>query len=118
MNMSRNLGGTFGISFAQTMLARRAQVHQSQYVETLNPLNPNYASGLQQLTHALMNQGLSQAEAGKAAVAELYRTLEVQANMLAYVDVFHVLMLAVFAALPLVLLMRAPKKNAAAGAPP
>jgi DHA2 family multidrug resistance protein len=32
MNMSRNMGGTFGISFVQTMLARRAQVHQAQYV--------------------------------------------------------------------------------------
>jgi DHA2 family multidrug resistance protein len=48
MNVSRNLGGTFGISFVQTFLARRSQAHQAQYVEALNPLNPNYASGLQQ----------------------------------------------------------------------
>ena len=42
MNVSRNLGGTFGISLVQTMLARQSQVHQAQYVESLNPLNPNY----------------------------------------------------------------------------
>ena len=48
MNVSRNLGGTFGISLVQTMLARRAQLHQAQYVESLNPLNPNYAHGIQQ----------------------------------------------------------------------
>jgi DHA2 family multidrug resistance protein len=115
MNVSRNLGGTFGISFVQTMLARRAQTHQAQAVESLNPLNPGYAQGLERITHALMARGLSQAEATKAAAAELYRMLEQQANMLSYVDVFHVLMLIVFAALPLVLLMRKPRKNAAAG---
>jgi DHA2 family multidrug resistance protein len=117
MNMSRNMGGTFGISFVQTMLTRRAQVHQAQYVETLNPLNPNYASGLQHVTHALTNQGLSQSQASKAAVAQVYLSLQQQASMLSYVDVFHVLMVIVFASLPLVLLMRKVKKAPAGLAP-
>ncbi|HEX4270634.1 MAG TPA: DHA2 family efflux MFS transporter permease subunit [Rhizomicrobium sp.] len=112
MNVSRNLGGTFGISLVQTMLARRAQVHQSQYVESLNPLNPNYAGGLHRLTEALMGQGLSSADAGRAATAELYRTLGQQAQMLSYIDVFHVLMWVVFAVLPLVLLLQKPKAGA------
>ncbi|MBV8394293.1 MAG: DHA2 family efflux MFS transporter permease subunit [Alphaproteobacteria bacterium] len=111
MNVSRNLGGTFGISLVQTMLARQSQVHQSQYVETLNPLNPNYASGIDRITQALMNQGLSQADAARAAVAQLYRTLGQQMAMLSYIDVFHVLMIMVFAALPLVFLMRKPEKG-------
>ena len=117
MNMSRNMGGTFGISFVQTMLTRRAQVHQAQYVETLNPLNPNYASGLQHVTHALTNQGLSQSQASKAAVVQVYLSLQQQASMLSYVDVFHVLMVVVFASLPLVLLMRKAKKAPTGAAP-
>jgi DHA2 family multidrug resistance protein len=116
MNVSRNMGGTFGISFVQTMLARRAQVHQAQYVESLSPLNPNYASGISHYTHILMNQGLSQVDAGKAAIAELYRALGVQASMLAYVDVFHVLMIVVLSSLPLVFLMRKPGKGGPGGA--
>ncbi|SJZ83410.1 MFS transporter, DHA2 family, multidrug resistance protein [Enhydrobacter aerosaccus] len=115
LNVSRNLGGTFGISLVQTMLARRSQVHQSQYVESLNPLNPNYASGIDHMTHVLMNQGLSHAQAAKAAIAQFYQTLGQQMNMLSYIDVFHVLMLVVLAATPLVLLMQKPK--AGAGAP-
>ncbi|HEY2070675.1 MAG TPA: DHA2 family efflux MFS transporter permease subunit [Rhizomicrobium sp.] len=115
MNVSRNLGGTFGISFVQTMLARRAQVHQAQYVEQLNPLNPNYASGIQHITQALTGQGVPAAQATKAAGAELYQQLLQQANMLSYVDVFHTLMWIVFAALPLVFLMRKPPKKAAGG---
>jgi MFS transporter, DHA2 family, multidrug resistance protein len=114
MNVSRNLGGTFGISLVQTMLARREQVHQSQYVESLNPLNPNYASGIKHMTQVFMNQGLSQADAAKAAISQLYRTLGHQAQMLSYVDVFHVLMLIVFATLPLVFLMQKPSKKAGA----
>src|SRR6202000_3123500 len=81
MNVSRNLGGTFGISLVQTMLARQAQVHQAQYVETLNPLNPNYAAAVAHATQALMAQGMAQADAAKAAAAEIYRGLQQQANM-------------------------------------
>lgn len=115
MNVSRNLGGTFGISLVQTMLARRAQVHQAQYVETLNPLNPNYANAVQNITHALIARGVAQADAMRAAAAEIYRSLLQQANMLSYVDVFHTLMILVFAAVPLVFLMQKAPKAAGTG---
>jgi DHA2 family multidrug resistance protein len=59
-----------------------------------------------------MGQGLSSADAGRAATAELYRTLGQQAQMLSYIDVFHVLMWVVFAVLPLVLLLQKPKAGA------
>lgn len=115
MNVSRNLGGTLGISFSQTMLARRAQVHQAQYVEGLNPLNPNYTHAIQNLSHSLMAHGLPKAEAGAAATALLYRSLGTQANMLSYIDVFRVLMWVVFCCLPLVLVMRAPEAGTESG---
>jgi DHA2 family multidrug resistance protein len=111
MNVSRNLGGTFGISFVQTMLLRRSQVHQARYVETLNPLNPNYVHTVHHLTQALIDRGVSRAHAMQAATAELYAMLQQQASMLSYVDVFHILMWTVFAVLPLVLLMQKPEKS-------
>jgi MFS transporter, DHA2 family, multidrug resistance protein len=114
MNVSRNLGGTFGISLVQTMLERRSQVHQAQYVETLNPLNPNYAAHMQQAANALMAQGMAQADAMRAATAELYQTLLQQAQMLSYVEVFHTLMWVILAILPLVLFMQKPPKGASA----
>jgi len=116
MNVSRNLGGTFGISLVQTMLARQSQVHQSQYVETLNPLNPNYTRGISQIAHQLMAHGMPQAQAMGAASAQLYRSLGRQALMLSYIDVFHVLMWVVFAAVPLVLLLRKGKPGGGEGA--
>jgi DHA2 family multidrug resistance protein len=116
MNVSRNLGGTFGISLVQTMLARQSQVHQAQYVETLNPLNPNYTNGIHNFTSALMAQGLSPGDANTAATAELYRRLGQQAQMLSYIDIFHILMWVVFLVLPLVLLLQKPKGHAGAAA--
>jgi MFS transporter, DHA2 family, multidrug resistance protein len=110
MNVSRNLGGTFGISLVQTMLARQSQVHQAQYVEGLNPLNPNYVRGINQIAHQLTAHGLPQAQAMGAASAQLYRVLGQQSAMLSYIDVFHVLMWVVFAVTPLVLLLKKPEK--------
>src|SRR5262249_48354546 len=112
MNVSRNLGGTLGISFAQTMLARQAQIHQSQYVETLNPLNPNYNQAITGLGHALMGQGLAPGAANRAAGALVYQNLQQQVAMLSYIDVFHIMMWMVIVCLPLVFFLRAPKAGA------
>ncbi|HEX4183788.1 MAG TPA: DHA2 family efflux MFS transporter permease subunit [Caulobacteraceae bacterium] len=116
MNVARNLGGTIGISTVQTMLARRQQVHQAQLVETLNPLNPNYTNGLDQTTHALTGLGQATSDAGMQSMALLYRSLGAQAQMLSYVDVFHVLMIVVFSAIPLVFLMQGGKSQQGGGA--
>jgi DHA2 family multidrug resistance protein len=97
------------------MLSERGQVHQAQYVETLNPLNYNYAQRLQEITHSLMSRGFSQYDAAKAAPAEIYHSLLQQAQILSYIDVFHVLMWIVFAALPLVLLMQKAKPGGGEG---
>jgi DHA2 family multidrug resistance protein len=118
LNVARNLGGTIGISAVQTMLARRSQIHQAQYVETLNPLNPNYQYGMQKIIQALVAGGQSQWNATRQAGGELYREVVQQAAMLAYIDTFHVLMVVVFCAVPLVLLLQKPERTAAAGAAP
>ncbi len=115
MNVARNLGGTIGISSVQTMLAQREQVHQARLVETLNPLNPNYANGLDRITQGLVAQGQSMVDATGQAGAVLYRSLGRQAAMLSYIDVFHTLMFVVFGAIPLLLLLQGPKKGAAPG---
>jgi len=46
MNLARNIGGSVGISFVATGLARRAQFHQVQLVEKLSAANPQFESRL------------------------------------------------------------------------
>src|SRR6202021_1418961 len=57
MNLARNIGGSVGISFVTTGLARRAQVHQGQLVETLNPANPRFQSALRNMTGVFSGSG-------------------------------------------------------------
>lgn len=109
LNMARNLGGTIGISTVQTLLLQRSQFHQAQYVETLNPGNPNYVEAIHRAVTALVAQGHSQVDATRQATALLYQALQGQAAMLSYIDVFHVLMVAVFCVVPLAFLLKKPE---------
>ncbi len=103
MNVVRNLGGTIGISVVQTLLARGSQHYQSRLVEQLTPLNSNYTQALQQMTQSLAGQG---AAAGREALGVIFSNVQQQSQMLAYIEVFHVLLWVTIGALPLVFLMR------------
>ncbi|MGH8151017.1 MAG: DHA2 family efflux MFS transporter permease subunit [Steroidobacteraceae bacterium] len=105
MNVLRNLGGTVGIATMQTMLTRGAQLHQSQLVQQLNPLNPNYNAFMRHLTHSLGGQG---PRASGAALGMLYGIVQKQAQMLAYIHVFYFFAGLALCMLPLLLLMRRP----------
>jgi DHA2 family multidrug resistance protein len=115
MNVARNLGGTIGISSVQTMLAQRTQWHQARLVEHIDPLNPNYTGAIANAAGRLMGFGQSALDAQRLALASLYRQLARQAQMLAYIDVFHTLMIVVFACIPLLLIMQGPKGAAPPG---
>ena len=111
LNVARNLGGTFGISYAQTTLADQAQVHQSNLVNRLQPLNDVYAGTLANVEGALRSVG---AGAG-SALGTLYQIALKQANTLAFLDVYHNLMVFVLIVAPLTLLLRPGKAGAGGG---
>ncbi len=111
VNLARNLGGSLAISLAQTMLAQRAQFHQSRLVETLTPGDPGYRSMMSGLTSALRGQG---AAAAKAATAQLYETVAKQAQVLAYIDTFWVFAWGIALIVPLIVFMKKTKPGASA----
>jgi DHA2 family multidrug resistance protein len=113
MNVARNLGGTIGIATVETLLARLQQFHQARLTETLNPLNPNYTLALGQITRTLIGRGQLAAAAAPEALAHLYASVQRQSAMLAYVDVFHSLMIVVFACIPVLAFMRGTGRKAA-----
>ena len=51
-NLMRNLGGSFGIATATTLLARRGQFHQSRLVEHLTPFSLPFNEWQQRLSQA------------------------------------------------------------------
>ncbi|HSZ60455.1 MAG TPA: DHA2 family efflux MFS transporter permease subunit [Terriglobales bacterium] len=114
MNLARNIGGSVGISFVTTGLARRAQVHQGQLVETLNPANLRFQSALRGMTGIF--SGTGPGSGGTSAQQHAYAMLQGnvirQATMLAYIDNFWVLGIVIACLIPCVFLI---KKAKAAG---
>ncbi|HET8612540.1 MAG TPA: DHA2 family efflux MFS transporter permease subunit [Sphingomonas sp.] len=104
LNVARNLGGSLGISVSQTLLASNMQRHQSFLVEGLNPLNPNYVDWLGKASRLFGGEGGDMTPLGV-----LYQQVQRQATMLAFLDVFRILMIVVLIVSPVALLMRKPK---------
>ncbi len=109
INLVRNVGGSSGIAFVTTLLARRAQTHQGLLVHHLTPLNPTFEQALSGLRTALIERGANPAQADQGALGILYSELVRQATMLAYTDVFRILGYLSLALLPLMLLLKSPR---------
>jgi DHA2 family multidrug resistance protein len=88
INVARNLGGSFGISMANTLLARREQFHQSRLVEHIVPTSPNYQQSLQRITQHFVEQGYGLMQAKGRALAFIGQALSQQAVLISYLDVF------------------------------
>jgi DHA2 family multidrug resistance protein len=108
MNLARNIGGSVGISIVTTMLDRRSQYHISRMSSHLSPSSPQVQSMLQGTTRALESRGFSPSEAMHRAYALLQANLFNQASMLAYIDNFWLLGVAILVMVPLVFLMKRP----------
>jgi DHA2 family multidrug resistance protein len=106
INASRNTGGSIGVSIAANILAHRQQFHQSRLVEHVNPANPHYLETMQQAIQHFMAHGSSQADAQGQALGWIAEQTQVQAALLAYIDVYWVLMVISLSIIPLALSLR------------
>jgi DHA2 family multidrug resistance protein len=113
INLARNIGGSVGISFVTTMLARRAQHHQATLSSHLATSNPNMQRMLQNTAHAMQAHGYSPADAMTRAYMIMQNVVLQQATMLAYVDNFWLLGILILCMLPFVFLMKKPRKGGA-----
>ncbi len=94
INFMRNIGSSVGTSMVTTLLARRAQVHQTVLAQHTTPFDPSLQNQVKALGLRLVHSGASVADAPKLAYGLLYRFLGGQAVTLAYIDVFIVLAIA------------------------
>jgi DHA2 family multidrug resistance protein len=113
INLMRNLGGSFGISLAQTWLARRTQFHQAQLVSHITPYNPQYQRTLQQITRTLTHTAAAPARTSRQVVGVIYGTVQQQAMMMSYLDIFYLLAWIALLMLLLVFLLRKVKPGQA-----
>jgi DHA2 family multidrug resistance protein len=88
INVARNLGGSIGVSLSNTGLAQRAQFHQERLTEHVTATAPAYHRFLSEASAYLVAQGTAAAHAPQQAIGLLASTVERQASILSYIDVF------------------------------
>ena len=104
-NLMRNLGGSIGIAFVTTMLARGAQAHQAQMVGHLAPDNPAFRQQFDSAKHLLAHHGDS-VTASRQAYNAVYSLLDQQAHLLAFVDNFFIFGAMAVLTMPLIFLFK------------
>ena len=104
--LTRNIGSAIGISVLQAMTIRNGATVHARLVEGVRPDNPI----------------LTQVAPGfdfdiPSAVAAMNAQITRQAAMVSYVDAYWILFVLTLAVIPLLLLMRGPRKSGAADGP-
>ncbi|HVJ41873.1 MAG TPA: DHA2 family efflux MFS transporter permease subunit [Dongiaceae bacterium] len=91
INVARNLGGSMGVSLAQTALAQREQFHQSRLVEHIIPSDPRYQEAVKQISHNFQSLGSAPADVVGQTTAWIGQLIQKQSALLSYIDVFWLL---------------------------
>jgi len=116
-NLMRNVGGSIGISVAQTLLTRRQAVHQNEIAASVPQTGAVFQGSVQQLQHSLSGYfGPSNTGGpgnGGPATATLYQQLQQQASLWAFVDVFRWLSILCFVCVGAVWLLKKVKPGKA-----
>jgi DHA2 family multidrug resistance protein len=104
INVARNLGGSIGVSLANTELVQRSQFHQARLIENMTPSSPVFQSTVGHLSQYFTQFG-SAASAQGRAMGYIGQMVDSQAALMAYIDIFY--SWAIFAAVlvPVVLLL-------------
>ena len=100
-NLLRNIGGSVGISLAQTLLTRRTAAHQNDILNSVPQSGAVFEQRMRGLT-AYLSHHTAPANAGAAAQGQIYSQLTAQALLWAFVDFFRWLALLCFFSVGLV----------------
>ena len=114
INLSRQLGGSFGIAILANYVMKHTQMHRVDLVTDVAAGSPLTMQRLQALQIPFIRQGMSTYEAQHAAVGLLDRQVTLQAAMLSYNDAWMLLLETFLVVSPAILLLKRPK---GAGAP-
>jgi DHA2 family multidrug resistance protein len=115
-NLVRNVGGSIGIALAQTLLTRRADVHQTLVAASAPTTSYWFEQRMNALT-GYLGHVTNPANAAGGARGVLYQQVEAQGRLWAFVDIFRWTGLVAFLCVGVVWLFRKVKAgHAPAGA--
>ena len=97
INLMRNLGGSVGVAAATTGIAWRSQFHHARLAEHVTSFD------------AFVQQAMQHTQNGLAA---LQQAVQAQAQLLSYLDIFHLWAYVALFVAPFALLLKTPPKGA------
>jgi DHA2 family multidrug resistance protein len=111
-NLTRNLGGAVGLALINTLLIHRSDMHYARLSESVSWSNPEALKQLTQMAGNLKAHGI---DGATGAIAQMAGRVHLQAQVMAFADIFYLLtllfaMLTVFA-----IMMRKPAKAGGGG---
>jgi DHA2 family multidrug resistance protein len=102
-SLMRNIGGSVGISIVEALFVQNTQVVHATLSEHVRPDNPLAHAPLLAAPYSLTNVN---------GIAALNHEITRQAQMIAYIDDFHLMMIVIIVALPFLLLLRRARRAA------
>jgi len=112
-NFMRNVGGAIGVSMLNNFITRQGQIHRTSLTAHTNHANPFFERLLNGMTQNFLSMGVSASEASRRALAQLSAQVDLQSNVLGFVNSFWVLGLLVMFLIPLPFIMRRPSPEEA-----
>jgi DHA2 family multidrug resistance protein len=106
INLSRQLGGSFGIAILGAYLTRHIDYHRADLVQNTFPGNPAFDMRYNGAVQMLVQKGMPITEATQGAMAVVQGGIIRQAAMLAYNDAWMVILLSFLVVVPAVFLIR------------
>ena len=111
-NLMRNIGGGIGIAITGTMLARQRQANSAVLGEHVSVFDSTTSTVLDQLKAGFIAGGSDIVTATNQAYVAIYAMIQRQAAMVAFVNIYRLLGMLFIVLIPLVMLMRRPKRSA------
>jgi DHA2 family multidrug resistance protein len=116
INVARNLGGSIGISLANTVLAQRSQFHHLRLAEHVYSSSPAFQHTTNQVAHYFANEGATSVNTQNLAIGWIGQQIASQSTLMAYIDIFWAAAIFVGLMVPLTLLLLRPVPLGAAHA--
>lgn len=109
INLSRQLGGSFGIAYLSTYLSDQEAYHRANLVSHVYAGNPELATRQAAAAQSLLAHGLGLAQANAAALGQINVAVVKQSLTMSYNDAFLFVLIAMLVTAPAVFLLNKPR---------
>lgn len=110
-NMIRQIGGSMSVAIIGVLNETRSAQHRAAILDHVTPDNPIVLERLNAMKAGLLSSTSDAEQASKQALAFLDFTINKQAAILSYIDIFHYLTFFILISVPLVLFAKTYKVN-------